>query len=121
MIQQLENKSEWRAYAACRNYNPDIFFPGITESRELAMSICAECPVREICLEENVDERAGIFGGTTGRQRIEIRKNRYAQVKCTNCQKVFFRTGRNQVLCSEECRLARHRAQKAKSRKSVAK
>lgn len=120
MIQQLESKSEWRAYAACRSYNPDIFFPGITESRELALSICAKCSVREICLEENVDERAGIYGGTTGRQRIEIRKNRYSKGSCSQCGKGFVRTGRNQLLCSEECRVVRHRTQKAKSRKSVA-
>jgi WhiB family redox-sensing transcriptional regulator len=121
MIQELESKNEWRAHAACRNFNPDIFFPGITESRELAMSICAECPVREICLEENLDERAGIYGGTSGRQRIEIRKNRYSEGKCVHCQKIFIRTGRNQVLCSEGCRLARHKSQKAKSRRYVAK
>jgi WhiB family redox-sensing transcriptional regulator len=120
MIQQLESKSEWRAHAACRNFNPDVFFPGITESRELAMSICAECPVKEICLEENIDERAGIYGGTSGRQRIEIRKNRYSKAPCSQCGKSFVKTVRNQLLCSEECRIVRHRAQKAKSRKSVA-
>lgn len=116
MIQKLEEKNQWRNHAACRSFPPDIFFPGLGESPELAMSICAECPVREICLEENLEEFAGIYGGTSGRQRRILREQKQLSLNCLHCGKVFSRVKRNQYICSDECHVLRRRAQKSKSR-----
>ena len=35
--------------------------------------MCAACPIRVLCLEENLGERAGVWGGMTGRQRKRLR------------------------------------------------
>jgi len=34
------------------------------------------CPVRRECLEANIDQKHGLFGGTTPKQREQIRSNR---------------------------------------------
>jgi len=71
---------EWRQRAACRM--PDvpvwIFFPGRGDGPtvEAAMTVCGRCAVRVECLETHLDERDGIWGGTTGQQRREIRRKR---------------------------------------------
>lgn len=70
----------WRREAACRM--PDvpvwIFFPGRgdVETAERAMGVCRRCAVRSDCLEVHLDEPEGIWGGTTGKQRRAIRRER---------------------------------------------
>src|SRR2546421_2687167 len=69
----------WRAHAACRGVDPDIFYPHSEEEAEEAKSICRICPVREPCLEYALAnrEREGVWGGATepGRRRI-VRQRR---------------------------------------------
>lgn len=64
---------EWHARAACREANPDLFFPlgyGDRNSRA-ALAFCEVCAVRETCLEESLTDwqEYGIFGGMTPAQR----------------------------------------------------
>lgn len=40
------------------------------------MTICGACVVRDECLAKHINERVGIWGGTTGRQRQIIRTKR---------------------------------------------
>ena len=56
--------SDWRTRAACRDEDPEIFFPdpSDTDTRAQAEAICAKCPVRTEC-GLNAD-RFGIWGGT---------------------------------------------------------
>lgn len=67
--------------AACTGTNPDMFFPEHGNSeRDMApaLNICRQCPseCREACLEHAITWReAGIWGGTTGRQRKTMRTN----------------------------------------------
>jgi WhiB family redox-sensing transcriptional regulator len=72
------DKPAWMALAACDSVNPDLFFPIRGESVSLAKAICAECGVREDCLEYAMarGEKFGIWGGLSGRQRRRIRHNR---------------------------------------------
>ncbi len=72
---------EWRSYAACRDTNPDLFFPvGTTgpaiEQIESAKAICAECPAREECLEYALatNQDSGIWGGTSEEERRVLRR-----------------------------------------------
>ena len=55
--------------------DPEVFFPlrGATMQYQEALEICSGCPVRGECLQANLDEPVGIWGGTTGRQRKRIR------------------------------------------------
>jgi Transcription factor WhiB len=50
---------------ACRDADPDVFFPGPGESDAAAKAICAACPVRLTCLAIAITnrERAGVWGG----------------------------------------------------------
>jgi WhiB family transcriptional regulator, redox-sensing transcriptional regulator len=72
--------AEWRSEAACRGLNPDLFFSarGDTSDVRKAKAVCAECPVREPCLEYALDasESVGTWAGTTPRERQRMRAGR---------------------------------------------
>lgn len=71
----------WHADAACRGRTA-AFFPGRGEWKlaEAAVAICQGCPVRDDCLDHALaeDERHGIWGGTTERERRGLRRERAA-------------------------------------------
>lgn len=72
---------DWRHHAACRDEDPELFFP-LSEigpgARQVdrAKAICARCPVRAQCLEYAIDNGLdhGIFGGTTETERRTLRR-----------------------------------------------
>lgn len=73
--------SGWRGHAACRDSDPDLFFPvGTTgaalEQIEAARAVCSRCPVREECLEFALatNQEAGVWGGTSEEERRALRK-----------------------------------------------
>jgi WhiB family redox-sensing transcriptional regulator len=70
----------WRKRAACRGIDVEIFYPATEEEddAEPAKAVCAECPVRQACLEHALAsrEREGIWGGTTERERRRILRQR---------------------------------------------
>lgn len=68
----------WRQHAACRGLEPMIFYPGSDEEAEHAKHVCAQCPVREACLEHAlaVREKEGVWGGCTERERRRIIRQR---------------------------------------------
>jgi len=73
-------KQSWRQQAACRGLDPAIFYPSSDddEESEAAQAVCAECTVREACLEFAlaVREKQGIWGGCTERDRRRIVRQR---------------------------------------------
>jgi len=77
---EREGGIEWRRSAACRDVDPEIFFPDAESDAERRMArakaICARCPVREQCRQDAIERRepAGIWGGTTPEQRVVIRR-----------------------------------------------
>jgi len=72
----------WMADAACAHLNlpaaevDRLFFPQRHESVERGKAICAGCPVRAECLDYALTTRQtfGIWGGTSERQRREMRR-----------------------------------------------
>ena len=68
----------WRNRAACRGVDPDVFYPVSDEEAEVARAICAQCPVREACLEYALAnrERDGVWGGATERERRRMIRQR---------------------------------------------
>lgn len=70
--------SSWRQRGACRGLDPDIFYPPTDDEADAAKAVCAECPVREPCLEFALSTREaeGIWGGTTARERRRILRQR---------------------------------------------
>ena len=66
---------EWKAEGACRDHDPDVFFPDRGEDADTAKRICAGCTVRRECLTYALTtprERNGIWGGTSGRERRKL-------------------------------------------------
>jgi WhiB family redox-sensing transcriptional regulator len=70
------NKPEWQSRAACKDCDPELFFPlGTTGAAvpdiEWAKTICATCPVQPECLDFALKTRQefGIWGGTTEDER----------------------------------------------------
>lgn len=66
----------WMDDGLCAQTDPALFFPESGESPRLARSICAACPVRDLCLAWALehDERFGVWAGTTPTQRKKLRK-----------------------------------------------
>lgn len=69
---------DWKHQAACRGMDPNIWHPETGEWPTQARRICFQCPVREACLEWALmsGERKGIWGGTTPRERSQMRRRR---------------------------------------------
>lgn len=70
----------WQADALCAQTDPEAFFPEKGGSTREAKKICTSCDVRADCLEYALqnDERFGIWGGLSERERRKIRRSRSA-------------------------------------------
>jgi len=71
----------WMEHGNCRGIsNPSVFCPREGASHKQAKAICSDCPVRSECLEHALvhNERFGVWGGLSGRERERIRKVRKA-------------------------------------------
>jgi len=68
----------WRQHASCRGIDPEIFYPATDEEAEVAKSVCAQCSVRQGCLEYALAarERDGVWGGATERERRRLLRQR---------------------------------------------
>lgn len=75
----------WRARGACKDMDPELFFPAQGHSPDEAKAACnSKCPVRERCLELALsvppdDDKHGVFGGTTPNERQNLRRARRRQ------------------------------------------
>src|SRR5438270_8347507 len=65
----------WRLDALCAETDPEAFFPEKGGSTREAKRVCGGCPVRLQCLEFALDsdERFGIWGGLSERERRRLR------------------------------------------------
>lgn len=71
-----DNPLSWQTDALCAQTDPEAFFPEKGGSTRDAKKICMSCEVRAQCLQyalEN-DERFGIWGGLSERERRKLRK-----------------------------------------------
>ena len=68
----------WQEKGNCLGVDPDLFFPERGASTREAKSVCANCEVREDCLEFAIThgEKFGIWGGLSERERRRIRRQR---------------------------------------------
>lgn len=76
LFSEVESTMDWRNYALCAQTDPEAFFPEKGGSTRAAKKICARCDVGEECLDYalNHDERFGIWGGLSERQRRKLKK-----------------------------------------------
>jgi WhiB family redox-sensing transcriptional regulator len=67
----------WQERALCAETDPEAFFPEKGGSTREAKRVCMSCEVRVQCLDyalEN-DERFGIWGGLSERERRRVKKH----------------------------------------------
>ena len=72
---------DWRELAACRDEDPELFFPigtgpAADAQAERAKAVCRRCPVLEQCLTYALSsgQDAGIWGGLTEDERRALRR-----------------------------------------------
>ncbi len=72
---------DWRHVAACRDEDPELFFPiGNTGPAllqiEEAKSVCRRCSVREECLQFALEtgQDAGVWGGLSEDERRALKR-----------------------------------------------
>ena len=66
----------WQERALCAQTDPEAFFPEKGGSTREAKKVCLTCDVRVQCLEYALghDERFGIWGGLSERERRKLKK-----------------------------------------------
>ena len=75
----MTGHTSWRDDAACRDADPDLFFPvgttGPVQSHvDEAKRICRSCPAQTQCLAWALDQGVtdGVWGGTTEDERRDL-------------------------------------------------
>ncbi|GAB2789306.1 WhiB family transcriptional regulator [Streptomyces chlorus] len=70
-----------RTRAACRNEDPELFFPIGTSGpallqTEQAKGVCRRCPVQQQCLDWAMDtgQSLGVWGGTSETERRALKR-----------------------------------------------
>jgi WhiB family redox-sensing transcriptional regulator len=68
---------DWRGLAACRDKDPETFFPQTGHSAA-AKLVCAACPVTAECLRLalGTGSRYGVWGGMTEAERRPVPRRR---------------------------------------------
>jgi WhiB family transcriptional regulator, redox-sensing transcriptional regulator len=73
--------ASWMPLGACREEDPELFFPVGSRGPALsqvmaARAVCGRCPVRRECLSYalRAGQHDGIWGGSTGEERLTMRK-----------------------------------------------
>jgi WhiB family redox-sensing transcriptional regulator len=78
--------SQWQENSACRQADPEMFFPiGSTGSAldriQIAKALCESCKVTETCLQYALEtnQEAGVWGGYAEDERRRLRKRWLAE------------------------------------------
>jgi WhiB family redox-sensing transcriptional regulator len=85
LVVEDDGRQGWLDRAACRDQDPERFFPEPGEQIKAAeaKAICASCQVRDPCLQlavnaaGGIDHDHGVFGGTLPGERSPLRGNRF--------------------------------------------
>src|SRR5215208_2660271 len=87
VVVEDDGRQAWVDRAACRDLDPERFFPESGEQTKAAeaKAICAGCQVRDQCLDlavkaaGGIDHDHGVFGGTLPAERSRLRGNRFPE------------------------------------------
>lgn len=73
------DRAEWMDDGRCRGMNPDFFHPerGDNVGLRRAKAVCADCPVKALCLDHAMatKEKIGVWGGMSERERRALRES----------------------------------------------
>lgn len=114
-------RPDWWDHARCRGMT-DLFFPARGEDTTAAKKVCNGCPVRDQCLQSALDndDKHGIFGGASERERRQLRRTRPVTRVCRACGQPFTHlrrvgsTGNPPRFCSDTCRALSHNEAQAR-------
>nr|WP_231973878.1 MULTISPECIES: WhiB family transcriptional regulator [unclassified Mycobacterium] len=75
-VEEAPAADQWQDRALCAQTDPEAFFPEKGGSTREAKKICLGCEVRHECLEYALehDERFGIWGGLSERERRRLKR-----------------------------------------------
>jgi WhiB family transcriptional regulator, redox-sensing transcriptional regulator len=87
VVVEDDGRQGWLDQAACRDHDPERFFPESGEQTKAAeaKAICASCQVRDQCLDlavkaaGGIDGDHGVFGGTLPAERSRLRGNTFPE------------------------------------------
>ena len=87
LVVEDDGRQAWLDQAACRDQDPERFFPESGEHTKAAeaKAICGSCQVRDHCLDLAVkaagglDHDHGVFGGTLPAERSRLRGNTFPE------------------------------------------
>ena len=92
---------DWRTSAACLGHELTFDLaadrPNDGAAVKAALTICAECPVRDFCRTTHLREEFGVWGGLTEDERKRLRNKRTTNHRplnhppkvCPTCNRVF--------------------------------
>jgi len=115
----VADRSPWIADARCRGMNPELFYADRFGTQDVAQAkaVCAECPVRDECLQHALDtfERFGVWGGATVRERRSMRRRKLRESARCGTRAGYQRHLKNHEHC-DECLEANAAYVRAKAR-----
>lgn len=65
----IQRPADWTIDAACVAHPPEWWDDEYPDNTAMARRVCAECPVRRLCLEAGITDPYGVIGGLTGTER----------------------------------------------------
>lgn len=74
-LEDLAVRPAWHDDAACRGQGTEPWFPDRGDDVRPAKAVCHTCPVQQECLDAAEQERHGIWGGLSERQRRRLRRS----------------------------------------------
>ncbi|MEU3183289.1 WhiB family transcriptional regulator [Streptomyces sp. NPDC006923] len=72
-----KHELSWQESALCAQTGADFFFPAPGSSTREAKQVCGACEGRVACLQYALthDERFGVWGGLSEKERQRLRRN----------------------------------------------
>ena len=76
LVRGGDDQVDWQDRALCAQTDPESFFPEKGGSTREAKRVCSGCEVQAECLEYALanDERFGIWGGLSERERRRLKR-----------------------------------------------
>lgn len=82
---------DWRNRAACKDVDPELFFPignvgpALDQIKE-AQRVCAGCGVRDVCLQWALEsgQDSGVWGGLSEEERRALKRKSRRNARSTS-------------------------------------
>ena len=107
----------WWEEGNCLGMDPNLFYPERGKSTKEPKEICSNCPVQLHCALESLEnnEKHGIWGGLSERERRRIRRQRKDQRKHSDAEKFLatLEAVKGQIKHNKEAKLAQEARSKA--------